>query len=78
MAEPMLRNIGKGAIILADRAYDTNALRALAKEKRAWVNIPAKRNRKETFRSAVGSIDSAIWWSGSSTSLNSSEESRKV
>ncbi|TAU52491.1 IS5 family transposase [Rhizobium leguminosarum] len=49
MAEPMLKDIGKGAIILADRAYDTNALRALAKEKRAWANIPAKRNRKETF-----------------------------
>lgn len=49
MAEPMLRNIGKGAIILADRAFDTNALRTLAKEKFAWAKIPAKRNRKETF-----------------------------
>jgi len=49
MAEPMLRNIGKGAIISADRAYDTNALRALAKKKRARANIPAKRNPKETF-----------------------------
>jgi transposase len=49
MAEPMLKDIGKGAIILADRAYDTDALRALAKEKCAWANIPARRNRKETF-----------------------------
>ena len=48
MAETMLKDTGKGAIILADRAYDTNALRALAKEKRAWANIPAERNRKET------------------------------
>lgn len=45
----MLKDIGEGAVILADRAYDTNALRALAKEKRVWANIPAKRNRKETF-----------------------------
>jgi transposase len=49
VAEPMLKDIGKGAILLADRAYDTNALRTLAKTKRAWANIPAKRNRKESF-----------------------------
>lgn len=49
MAEPLLKDMHKGTILLADRAYDTNALRALAKEKHAWANIPAKRNRKETF-----------------------------
>lgn len=49
MTEPLLKDMHKGAILLADRAYDTNALRALAKEKRAWANIPAKQNRKETF-----------------------------
>jgi transposase len=49
MAEPMLKDIGKGTILLADRAYDTNALRDFAKEKRAWANIPAKQNRKESF-----------------------------
>ena len=32
MAEPMLKDIGKGTILLADRAYDTNALRDFAKE----------------------------------------------
>jgi transposase len=49
MAEPMLKNIRAGTILLADRAYDTNALRDFAKEKRAWANIPAKQNRKESF-----------------------------
>jgi transposase len=49
MAEPMLKDIGKGAIVLADRAYDTNALRDFVKEKQAWANIPAKRNRKKSF-----------------------------
>lgn len=49
MAEPMLSDIGKGTILLADRAYDTNALRDFAKKKRAWANIPAKQNRKESF-----------------------------
>jgi len=49
MAEPMLQAMRKGTILLADRAYDTNALRDLAKEKQAWANIPAKRTRKESF-----------------------------
>jgi transposase len=49
MAEPMLQEIGKGTILLADKAYDTNALRDFAKTKRAWANIPAKQNRKERF-----------------------------
>jgi transposase len=49
MAEPMLQTIAKGAILLADKAYDTNAIRAFAKHKQAWANIPAKSNRKESF-----------------------------
>ena len=49
MAEPMLADLQQGAILLADKAYDTNALRALAESKSAWANIPAKRTRKETF-----------------------------
>jgi transposase len=49
MAQPMLDVLDQGSILLADRAYDTNALRALAAEKKAWANIPPKRNRKEAF-----------------------------
>ena len=33
-------------IILADKAYDSNAIRAKAKERGVWANIPPKRNRK--------------------------------
>lgn len=49
MAEPMLQDISKGTIVLADKAYDTNALREFAKQKQAWANIPAKSNRKGSF-----------------------------
>ena len=49
MAEPMLQAMRKGTILLADRAYDTNTLRSLAKEKQAWANIPLKQNRKTSF-----------------------------
>ena len=49
MAEPMLQTIAKGTILLADKAYDTNALREFTKKKQAWANIPAKSNRKQSF-----------------------------
>ncbi|WP_159953385.1 IS5 family transposase [Rhizobium sp. 18065] len=49
MAEPLLQSISKGAILLADKAYDTNAIRAFAKQRQAWANIPAKSNRRGSF-----------------------------
>lgn len=49
MAETFLQTIAKSAFLLADKAYDTNTIRAFAKRKQAWANIPAKSNRKESF-----------------------------
>ncbi len=49
MAEPLLQTISKGAILLADKAYDTNAIQAFAKQRQAWANIPTKSNRKGSF-----------------------------
>ena len=49
MAEKLLSDLKPGATLLADRAYDTNAIRTFAKERRAWANIPPKANRKDTF-----------------------------
>jgi transposase len=49
MALPMLNAMREGTIVLADKAYDTNALRAQADERKAWANIPAKTNRKDSF-----------------------------
>lgn len=49
MALPMLSAMREGTIVLADKAYDTNALRAQANERKAWANIPAKANRKDSF-----------------------------
>jgi transposase len=33
-------------MLLADRAYDFDALREFARQRGAWANIPPKRNRK--------------------------------
>src|SRR5690606_34388113 len=48
-AEGLLDLLGAGDILLADKAYDSNAIRALAAERGAWANIPARRNRKDSF-----------------------------
>jgi transposase len=33
-------------MLLADRGYDADGLRELARQQGAWANIPPKRNRK--------------------------------
>lgn len=45
-ADDMLETMKPDTILLADKAYDSEAIRAKAKEKSAWSNIPPKRHRK--------------------------------
>ncbi|CAD0217314.1 hypothetical protein AGRHK599_LOCUS4969 [Rhizobium rhizogenes] len=49
MAEKLLSDIRPGTTLLADKAYDTDAIRNFAKQRKCWANIPAKANRKQTF-----------------------------
>ncbi len=49
MAEKLLSDVKPGATLLADKAYDTDAIRNFAKQRKCWANIPAKTNRKQTF-----------------------------
>ncbi len=49
VAERLLSDLQPGATLLADKAYDTDAVRAFAKSRKSWANIPAKSNRKQTF-----------------------------
>ncbi len=48
-AEPLLENLQEGDILLADKAYDSDAIRNTVANKNAWANIPAMPQRKETF-----------------------------
>ena len=48
-AEALLDRLGKDSILLADKAYDSDAIRAKAQAAGAFANIPAKRNRKQSF-----------------------------
>jgi transposase len=48
-AEALLDALGEGDILLADKGYDSGAIRAKAKARKAWANIPPKLNRKGAF-----------------------------
>ena len=39
--------VGPQTMVLADRAYDADWIRAFINEQGAWANIPPKRNRKD-------------------------------
>ena len=41
--------LGEGSILLADKGYDSDAIRTKAAERKAWANIPPKANRKSSF-----------------------------
>jgi transposase len=46
-AADMLDKIGKDQVLLADRAYDSNALREKLGERGAWANIRPLANRRD-------------------------------
>lgn len=45
----MLDSLQPDTILLADRAYDSNAIRELAAQRGAWANIPPKKTRTGSF-----------------------------
>ena len=49
MAEALLEDLAADATLIADRAYDTNAIRDLAAERGAWANIPPRAIRKGIY-----------------------------
>jgi IS5 family transposase len=49
-AEPLLAAIDRGAVVIADKAYDADRLRAHLKARGAIANIPNMIRRKKRFR----------------------------
>ena len=45
-AAALLADMTEGQMLLGDRAYDADWLRAFVAERGGWANIPPKRNRK--------------------------------
>jgi transposase len=48
-ADALTDGLGEGDILLADKGYDSDAIRTKAAERKAWANIPPKTNRKAPF-----------------------------
>ena len=48
-AEPLLDAVPSGSTFLADKAYDSDAIRTRIEGHGGFANIPAKRNRRKTF-----------------------------
>lgn len=49
VARSLLEDLAPGATLIADRAYDTNAIRDSAAKRGAWANIPPRSIRKGSF-----------------------------
>jgi len=47
LAGKLLSRPKSGSMLLADRGYDADWIRALVNQQGAWANIPPKRNRKD-------------------------------
>jgi transposase len=47
LCSTLLTGLQPRTMLLADRGYDADWIRALAREQGAWANIPPKRNRKD-------------------------------
>lgn len=46
-APNLITDLPAGAMLLADKGYDANALRDAVTERKAWANIPPRTNRKD-------------------------------
>jgi hypothetical protein len=71
----MLGSIHAGVILLADRAYDPDALRQELAARGAWVNVKPMPHRRNVPASAHSSIATVIWSSVSSISSSTSAPS---
>jgi transposase len=63
-------------MLLADRGYDADWIRELARQQGAWANIPPKRNRKDPICFSPYLYRARNWSSASSTRSSSVGVSR--
>src|SRR4029077_9959507 len=50
LALKLLSRLRSGSMLLADRGYDADRIRAFATERGSWANVPPKCNRREPIR----------------------------
>jgi transposase len=71
LAAKLLSRLKSGAMLLADRGYDADWIRALVGQRGAWANIPPRRNRKDALCFSPICTALETWSSGSSTRSSS-------
>lgn len=49
VAEKLLCDLRSGYTLLADKVYDTDAIRNFVTETNSWANTPSKINHKQSF-----------------------------
>ena len=49
LATKLLSRLKTGAMLLADRGYDADRIRALVGHRSAWANIPPRRSRRDAL-----------------------------
>ncbi len=67
LATHLLDGLKSHCMLLADRGYDSDAIRQFARARGAWANIPPNETARTLSASARTSIVPAITLSGSST-----------
>jgi transposase len=71
LAAKLLSRLKAGSMLLADRGYDADWIRALVRQHGAWANIPPKSNRRDALSFSPYLTVLEIWSSGSSTRSSS-------
>jgi transposase len=78
LALKLLSRLKSGAMLLADRGYDADWIRAAATKKGAWANIPPDAIARSRSASVLTFIAPETWSSGSSTRSNNVGASRRA
>jgi Transposase DDE domain len=78
LADKLLSRLRSGTMLLADRGYDADWIRALAVQRGAWANIPPRCNRSEPICFSPYLYRPGIWSSGSSIRSSSVAGSQRV
>ena len=78
LALKLLSRLRSGSMLLADRAYDANWIRAFATERGSWANVSPKRSEKAEVLQPTPPIAPETSWSNSSTRSSKVGESRSA
>ena len=77
LALSLLSRLKSGSMLLADRGYDADWIRAFATKRGSWANVPPRCNRREPICFSPH-LYREIWSSDSSIRSNSVGESRRA